>query len=61
MVQQTPSNTDRLISHALVGMAAGAATARITGPIGFVVGFFAGIFAHEMLDAPVARAIADLA
>lgn len=60
MGNRQPSGNDRLISHALVGVVAGAAVGSQKGWPGFVVGAIVGVVTHEALDAPVAGLIADL-
>lgn len=59
-MNRQPSQTDRIVSHAIVGLAAGAAAGRKAGWPGFIAGAAVAVAAHEILDAPVAGLIADL-
>jgi F0F1-type ATP synthase assembly protein I len=54
-----PNQTDRIVSHVIVGLLVGLVVGKQTGKWGFVVGVLAGAGAHELLDAPVANVVAD--
>lgn len=60
MSNTPPSQSDRLISHAIVGIAAGAVVGSKKGWAGFIVAMIVTVMAHEALDAPVAGLVADL-
>jgi hypothetical protein len=55
-----PNQTDRAISHALVGIAGGAVGATKHGLPGFIVGAAVTAVAHAALDAPLANAVAEV-
>jgi len=55
-----PTKTDRLISHAAVGLAAGALVGTKKGLGGFLVGALVGAGAHALLDAPAAQLVANI-
>jgi hypothetical protein len=54
-----PNQVNRLISHAVVGLAVGMLVGSKKGKSGFVMGAIASVAAHEMLDAPVADLVAE--
>jgi hypothetical protein len=60
MAGKQPSSSDRLIAHALVGIGAGALAGQKAGFPGFIVGAIVGVVVHEVFDAPLAAAIADI-
>ena len=60
MNSKQPSDGDRLVSHAAVGLVSGALVGSQKGWPGFIIGAALGVAAHEALDAPVAGIIADL-
>jgi len=58
--RRLPNSTDRIVSHVIVGIAAGLLVARKAGASGVLVGALVAVGAHEMLDAPVADFIAEV-
>ena len=57
----TPTPSTRAVAHVVVGLAAAIAAKKLFGTGGGVVaGFVLGALFHEMLDAPVARAMANV-
>lgn len=60
MAQKQPSNADRVVAHAIVGLGTGAVVGQKAGFPGFILGTLAGIIAHALLDAPLAAAIAEV-
>ena len=55
-----PSPQTRLLSHVLVGLAAGAVISRETAANTFPIAAVLSALAHEALDAPVAQALSNL-
>jgi len=55
-----PTPAARLLSHLLVGLAAGALVGKKTGPTGGVFLALLAVAAHEALDAPVAAELTRL-
>jgi hypothetical protein len=58
--QPQPNQTDRIVSHVIVGLVVGALVGRKAGVWGFVLGGLLAAGAHELADAPGAQIIADL-
>ena len=56
-----PNQAERVISHILVGLAVGAVFSMKTGIVGFIIAGLLGAWAHTLLDAPLARLIANIA
>jgi len=54
-----PTNTTRTVAHAVVGIAAAVLIPKITGKgVGAaIIGSIIAVYLHELLDAPVARAM----
>jgi hypothetical protein len=55
-----PTQTDRWIAHAGVGLIAGGLVATKKGLAGFVVGALVGMGAHYVFDQPAAQLVADI-
>ena len=60
MSNKRPTNTDRIVSHILVGLVVGYLVGKQTGKWGFVIAALASAGAHEMFDAPVANVVAEI-
>lgn len=60
MAGKQPSEGDRLVAHAIVGVGTGLAVGKKSGFAGFIVGAIVGIFAHAIFDAPLATVIAEI-
>lgn len=60
MAKKQPSDADRLVAHALVGLGSGVVVGQKAGFPGFLVGAVAGVIAHVLFDAPLALALAEL-
>lgn len=58
--RRQPDPGTRLVSHAIVGLAAGAITGRRSGLVGFLITAVIAAASHEALDAPVAQLLTDL-
>ena len=58
---KSPTQAECMISHILVGLAVGAIVSTKAGIIGFIVGGLLAAWAHALLDAPLARFIANVA
>jgi hypothetical protein len=55
-----PTETDRIVSHLVVGLVAGALVGQKTGLWGFIIAGVLAAVAHELLDAPLAGVIAEI-
>lgn len=61
-VQRQVTHSSRVHDlHILVGLAVGAIVSTKAGIIGFIVGGLLAAWAHALLDAPLARFIANVA
>lgn len=58
--QPVPSDADRYIAHAGVGVGVGALVAQKAGFWGFIIGGAVAIFVHQALDAPAAQLVAGV-
>ncbi len=60
MGTKRPDQTDRMISHAVVGLVVGVTIGTKAGLPGFIAGVLIGAWAHAVFDAPVAKVVAEL-
>jgi hypothetical protein len=58
--KKRPDQTDRMISHVVVGLVVGAAVGTKAGLPGFIAGAVLGAWAHAVFDAPVATVVAEV-